>query len=713
MTRKIWRYTHLLVAFIIFIYLLIASISGAILGIHEGISAKQNQADISVASFVEKVSKNYAEVVSLKKNKEGEIELQAYDEEYNEIKGTVDPTTGKIITLKKQKNQYIDWVTTLHRSLFLDTTGRVLAGIFTVLFLIELITGALYMARAVPSFRYLFTQWKYENFALTYHHSVSRIVFFPLLILGITGAILFLFRFNILEEKLPISQQFDIKQGKEIPVYNFPILTENSLKDFISLQFPFDESEGYYLETNAGKYELDFSTGQIISQEVPHPSVKWKALSYDLHTGKVHYIWAWVISLASLSVPGFVITGFMLFSKRKAKTIANNAKPEEAKIVVLYGSENGSTRQLAYEYTKKINKNGKVFLGTMNELTEFPKAQKMFIFTATYGNGEAPTSADEFIKKLQNVNILPNIQLAILGFGSMKYDLYNQFSKDVVKAFKDKGLGNNISVFEKINERNPKEIAIALQKIKNNLNISIDELETMFSENEEKYQTLKILEKSSISEKNQYCQIVVEGKEIFFSDGDLLKVKIPHTEDFRYYSIAKKGKNISLFTKYIIGGKCSEYFKELSVGNSIEAVVVHNQNFHIDDKPTIMISNGTGIAPYLGLLTDSDRKDLILYAGFRHREKELEELKNAISKNEHHWCYSSQEDDGQRITQLVNRDIDKIVKHLMQNNTVMICGALSLKKEVENLLNQAFKTQNIPLNTEDLYLNNILKADCY
>ncbi|WP_394265506.1 PepSY domain-containing protein [Bergeyella zoohelcum] len=717
MTKKIWRYSHLAVAILIFIYLLIASITGAILGVHEALKPSDKFQDIPISTVIEKAQENYAEIISIKKNGEHQLEIQAYNEDYDEIKGIINPQTGKITEGKIEKNKFIEWITVLHRSLFLDNQGRMLVGILTLLFVIEMITGFFYMLRIIPKKKHLFTKWNYGSFPMTFHHSVSRLVFIPLFIIGITGAVLFFFRFNILQETPASEQKLTIEKTKNKSVKDFDFLQKTTVNQLVSFDLPFDESENYRIETTEGKYELDYHSGAVVSQEVNTPATQWKTLSFNLHTGKSGNIWAWVISLAALSIPGFIITGFMLFAQKRKPTTKRFSTSQEAKVILLYGSENGSTREIAYQYAEQIHQQGnKVFLGTLNEWTAFPNAEKILLLTSTYGNGEAPSNADSFLQKLEQQAPNKAVKIGIIGFGSKDYEHYNAFAKTIFSQIQNKG---EIVFFDAINDKNTAEIQAAEEKIRRHLDLAV--ISNTKEEIEIQYHDAKLIGKTDISERNGYTMLNIQTDKKFKS-GDLLRVQLPNSELFRYYSISQsENKNtIDLVTKYIPNGLCSEYFKSLSQGATLSVAIEKNDTFHFENVPTIMICNGTGIAPFIGMIAHNLQKiPITLYAGFRFKEESTEKLRQRLVNQQKdgllsslYWTYSRDEQQ-QRITAFIEKDIASIISHLCKGYPVMICGALELKNEVETLIYNELKKQKSTITIEDLYLRKVLKADCY
>lgn len=719
MIKKIWQYSHLSIALIVSIYIMIASVTGAILGINEVLnpSAESGQ---SVAAIVQKMQQHYTEVVALKKDDHGNLESQAFDEDYNEIKGMVNLETGAIGSQKIEKPQWIEFTTVLHRSLFLDSTGRYLVGILSVLFFITLVTGLLLMVKTIPVKHHLWTKWRYQNWATTYHHSVGRLAVLPLMILAITASVLFLHRFEYLSVTPSSVQTFEpSKDAKTITVTEFPFLKQLSIKDLKSMDFPFDESENYKIETTEGIYELNFNTGAIASQQLVGNTEQIKLWAYRLHTGQGSISWAMLITLASLSIPGVVLSGLVILKKRQKPTVAHKFSSfEAAETIILYASEGGSTAQQALGYAIGLQQMGeKVYFATMNEWQQFPKMKRLLLLAATYGNGEAPDNGSQFLKKFFETEIGDDVKIAILGLGSKAYPRFNAFAQEVFQTVENKGFGANVVAFSKINDREEEGIRHWEHQVNDafawNLHYQ-ERIEKLVSKE------IEILEKSDISDENQYFTLKLSLPDVQVNSGDLLRIYIPNTDEYRYYSISVLENSIHLLVKYYPGGRCSEFLKTLKKGDKIVAAVEPHTDFYWNKKPVIFISNGTGIAPFLGMMAQNvEGVPMWLYAGFRYQEQEIDTLHHWVKALEANnqvsikaWNYTKVEH-GCRVTKSIATEAGHLLQHLQKGNSIYLCGALSLKEDVNAILEAELLRTNGKETLALYYENYQIKTDCY
>lgn len=728
MAKKIFRWTHLILAISISLYLFIASFTGAILGLYEGSvnysKANNTEKNVTLSELYGKLTEKYPEISLLEKTDEG-LKLEALDADSNELSGYISPHSGTLIQNKKaEKNTIIDSVTALHRSLYMENTGRFLVGLGSVLFALLLISGFFLMLKSYPKISHFWTQWKYTNWAQTYHHTLGRITLLPLLVLAITGAFLFVLRFEIgLKEKAGQIQKKNISQNHTpVSPQEFPLFKTTSIQEVKRLEVPFDDSENFILENAQGKYELDYHSGQEISFVPNSDLAQWKDLSYQIHTGKINPIVAWVLALASLSVIGFIISGFYLFWKKSKKISLETVSAEKAEWAVWYGSENGNTRTFAYHIAEQLLHQGKkTHICSLNDAKAFPSLKKLIICTSTYGNGEAPSNADTFQKKTASLNSL-SAEYCILGFGSKEYDDFCGFAKRISEAFQVVASAKAMVPLQCIDRNKKEEIENALEKINTAWGINLDDMPNDISLPNEHFEDFTVESIAPISTQNQYIRIRISALSSAEAvSGDLIKIQIPSTEDYRYYSVAKWQDQIELWVKVLKDGQCSPHLASQKVGNSLSAMIDPHPHFYFpkDASRVVMISNGTGIAPFLGMIREEKTARIELFAGFRFRDALVAELEQEVfgytqeNKNlKIHWSYSQAEKQ-QRITSLFSEHLSRIISEIEQGAVLMICGSLDLKKEVEAMISAQFQQTPSSQNIELWYKEKKLLCDCY
>ncbi|HAL53057.1 MAG TPA: FAD-binding oxidoreductase, partial [Sphingobacterium sp.] len=410
MLVSIWRYAHLALAIVSSVFLLLLSITGVILAV-DAVNEKippyrvEHIETLNLAQSVTALRKVYPEIIAISVDHNQFVSIDAIDADGNTVKGYIDPNTGRLLGPQLNKSQFIQWVTALHRSLFLKVTGRVIIGVVSFLLFLITISGIVLIVKRQQGVRHFFAKINRDFFAQYFHVVSGRLFLIPILILALTGTYLFLVRIEILKKpNQTIEYPNKMKEDIELEVAKFSIFQNTKLVDLKTLEFPFmegDPDEYFVLKLRDRELTINQLNGSL-HKEVKYPfTALAEELSLDLHTGKTNIIWVIVLGLASLNIVFFIYTGFVITFKRTRTKIKNKYKPEEAEIVILFGTENGSTLFFANQIHKQLLADGqKSLLLGMNQYQCFPKAKHLLVFTSTYGLGTAPSNALQFEQKL-------------------------------------------------------------------------------------------------------------------------------------------------------------------------------------------------------------------------------------------------------------------------------------------------------------------------
>jgi len=212
---------------------------------------------------------------------------------------------------------------------------------------------------------------------------------------------------------------------------------------------------------------------------------------------------------------------------------------------------------------------------------------------------------------------------------------------------------------------------------------------------QERPHALTVVAKTTISTAGEAFLIRLKAEQnVEFTSGDLLAIYPANDHRERQYSIGKIREEIQLSVKLHANGLGSEYLYRLQPGETIHARIDSNAHFHLPQKATsvIMISNGTGIAPFLGMIDQKTAmNDCHLYCGFRDKSS-FRLYKTAIQQNLEdgklsslHVAYS-REGQKQYVKDLLEKDANLIAGVLENQGVIMLCGSLSMQKNVVALL---------------------------
>src|SRR5690606_28070503 len=138
MTSTVWRLAHLSLAVFSFAFLLIASITGVIVAI-DAVNERMpphkvaGVNEITLAQTLQALREVYPEALELSVDHNQFVTLEGFNEEGDDFKSVIHPITGQALGEPLVKSNFIQWITSLHRSLFLHETGRFIVGFVSFL----------------------------------------------------------------------------------------------------------------------------------------------------------------------------------------------------------------------------------------------------------------------------------------------------------------------------------------------------------------------------------------------------------------------------------------------------------------------------------------------------------------------------------------------------------------------------------------------------
>lgn len=729
MWNSIWRYSHLFLAVSSSLFLLLATLTGIILGFEPiqtqyKYSSGEDISSISLSEFVPKIKSEYDEIFELKRD-ENNLIIASVMQMDNDIDGefVLDAETGKIKSSVPSQSDFFEFITSLHRSLFLKSTGRWLVGINAVFLFFIVLSGVFLIIKRQQNWKKFFSKIIRIDFPSYAHTFLGRWMLIPLAVVALSAVLLFLIRFEYLLFTNTETKIIDKNQTEQkLELDEFSIFKNTYLSDFKSLEFPFseDEEDFFILKLNTKTLQIHQYSGEIIEQE----NLSKNDIIYDwslfLHTGKGSVLWSVVLILSGFSVLYFIFSGTQMASRRLRRRVKNKFKADEAEIIILYGSENGSTQQFATHFFQSLIKGKqKAYINTLNAYNKFEKATHLVILTSTYGKGEAPANATKFLKEFEKNPIKPDVKYAVVGFGSTQYPDFCEFAKNVKIYIENSGNLNEITPIKLINNQSVIEFGnwweewLKATKIEAEIPEKIGLVKPELS-------SFELVDKKVLEDEFGYTflmKIKPKNKRSRFESGDLLAVFPPNEEVERFYSIGKVEKNhILLSVKKHEFGKCSNFLDSLELKNTFNAYIKSNTEFHLSDdaKSLTFIANGTGIAPFLGMIQSASPKEKYLYFGVRNKNALTlyEERIKTEYLTDYQLVFSRENKEKRYVQDIIKPDAKLLLKRLEKGGILMICGSLAMQKDVINILNH--KAVELNLANCDFYLQNgQLKLDSY
>ena len=728
MTISIWRYSHLALAVSSFVFIFIASVTGIILAfqpISEQIQpfkvAGFNQ--ITLAETLQAFKSQYPEVISLEVDQNNFVSASVFTDEGEALEGYFNPKTAEYLGTKIEISKFFQWTTNLHRSLFLKSTGRILVGLCSFLLFLIAVSGSILILKRQRSFRKFFSRIVNDNFEQYWHVVLGRLSLIPIIIITVTGVYLSLEKFDLLpKDTQKHAIDFDeLSESAQKEFNDMAFFKATYLSDVKSIEFPFsnDVEDHFTIHLKNKEVLVDQFSGNVLSA-IDYPLVKFLSnLSLNLHTGKGSILWSLILAIASANILFFIYSGFAMTLKRRAGRLKNKYKKNLAKYVILVGSENGGTLLFANALQQQLIAAGKtVYITELNKYRRFKKLEHLIILTSTYGEGEAPTNANKFLTRLDQVKQDQNYSFSVVGFGSLSYPDFCKFAFDVNRALLNTEAIQLVPTFT-INDKSFESFEqwVRIWSEKVDLQLSIPK-ETLLSRPKQT-KSFEIVSKTAVGENpdNTFLITLKSKQKLQFTSGDLLAVYPKDDYRERLYSIGKIDGNTQLSVKYYDDGLGSNYLNNCKIGDSCQARLIENVNFHMPKKASqvIMIANGTGIAPFLGMLDQNKKTECKAYFGLR-TEKSCELYKTQLEDYLHRKKLSSlnvaysQQHERLYVQHLLKRDGKHIAKTLENKGVIMICGSLNMYKDVmETLHIICLEFNQKPLSD----YSNQIKSDCY
>ena len=226
----------------------------------------------------------------------------------------------------------------------------------------------------------------------------------------------------------------------------------------------------FYLLDNAeheralNTLSLDPATG-VVRQHDRYADKSFKAQLlasvYALHVGSYFGLTGRIlVTLASLSMPLFFITGWLLYLDRRrkkrqvreARKGLNPAGDTGNGWLVGFASQSGFAEQLAWQSAGQLQAAGLAVrvqpLATLTE-TDLQQAQRALFVVSTFGDGEAPDSARGFERKvLGQPWTLGNLNYALLALGDRQYPHFCGFARSLQHWLEARGATASFSAVE-------------------------------------------------------------------------------------------------------------------------------------------------------------------------------------------------------------------------------------------------------------------------
>ncbi|SIR51094.1 PepSY domain-containing protein [Bosea sp. TND4EK4] len=734
------RQIHALPGLIAALLVTALALTGAVLSVQPALerfaAPSVATATMSVAALAEAAKAQHAEIDKIVKTASGTVVVSYFDGDKAGA-DLVDPATGRVIG-PHEPSATIRFVTNLHRSLLLGTAGRVAVGLGALTMVVLTITGAMMLAARLGGWSALLKPIRGGG-RQRWHAQAGRLAITGLLLTAMTGCFLSLTSFELIPDGSadPVATASGTG-GERASVGSLAALRAVDLADLRELAFPYaaDPTDTYRLTTAAGVMQIDAATGEALSFQ-PHSTARQLyEMIYRLHTGQGLWPLGLFLGLSALAVPVFAVTGAMIWWQRRRSLprIADNSSASAADTVILVGSEGNSTWGFARTLHAALTQAGhKVHAAPMNALAPaYPKAARMLILAATYGDGTAPASASGFLARLDRSAL--TLPVAVLGFGDRSFPKFCRFAEDVAAALAKKGWPALIEI-DRIDRQSAQSFALWGDRLGAALGHA---LALAHVAERPKTTVLELVKRADYGAGVQaptailtfrlpeaaaglpFWRRLVPAALPPFEAGDLVGILPPGSAVPRYYSLASSSREgiLEICVRKQPGGLCSGFLSDLPLGGRIDGFIRAKPDFrpNASTAPLILIGAGAGIAPLMGFLrANRSHRETHLYWGGRSPASDFlyrEDLASCMADGRLSALKAvfSRVAGGGYVQDRLATDAQHLATLLRRGAQIMVCGGRDMAKGVSQALDAILApmgSSTTALKASGLYLEDV------
>jgi sulfite reductase (NADPH) flavoprotein alpha-component len=707
------RRFHSIAGLIAALFLLITAVTGALLSFDPALQRLSAEVpargEVSVAELAEKVLQAYPGTEQIERLPSGAVVVY-FTQEGQTAADLINPLSGTRLA-SYQPSVVFAWLKDLHRAFLWDDKGRAGAGIVALLLSVLCLSGLFLLASRAGGWRLLFAPMRSAaNGAVSprLHAELARAAALGLLLSALTGSVMSALRFELLPEAAEVEADFpqQVAGTAAAPVGTLPALQQTDVVDLHQLIFPSrtDLQDLYALRTHQGSGYVDQATGLWLSYADYGKTARLQTFILELHTGEAYWWLGLLFGLAALTVPALAITGGLIWWQRRRAMpqLQGNSPVEQADTIVLVGSESNSTWGFANALCEALKHAGyHVHLAPMDQLANhYAKAERLLILTSTYGDGDAPASASQFLQKLQKLPPNLSFPFAVLGFGDRQFCSFCAFADRVTEALQQRQWPQLLATdyVDRQSAATFEHWGVALGTVLGRPFV-LHYTPTLPASH-----PLKLVERQNYGEAVQAPTCVLRFQSATagtalpqFSAGDLVGMLPPGHAAPRFYSLASASTDgiLEICVRQQDNGLCSGFLYNLKVGETAAGFIQKNARFKpaSGKSPILLIGAGTGIGPLIGFIrANITRRPMYLYWGGRLATSDFlyqDELQRCLADQrltQLHTAFSRSAEPAY-VQDTLQQDAAQICQWMQADGQILICGGRRMASDVATTLN--------------------------
>lgn len=667
---------------------------------------------ISVALLADRVASQQSGVERLSRKANGTIIAYGNNDTGN-WKAIIDPATGLGTPAPETETSALEAFTLeLHRSLFLGNRGRILTGFSAIILLVLTVTGTCLLVKRCGGIGNCFTPTR-GTLSQRLHIGIGKLTVAGLLLSSATGLYMSLATFGLAPDggNMDAPYPANVAGTTPRPIAQLEALQQIPVPHLRELIFPFagDAEDVFAFNSSAGQGYVDQATGSLISFAPNSFGQKLYETVYMLHTGQdggwISAILALVLGIAAIGLPVLSTTGALIWWKRKstAPRLSNNDPVVSSDTIILVGSQGNATWGFAEALRNALKASGqKVHLCAMNDVShEHCQAQNLLVLTSTYGDGDAPASADKFLGKISNLSSPGNARIAVLGFGDTRFPDFCGFAKRTEAVLIKKGFPL-LMEFNTINRQCPQTFKGWGVKLSSVLDLELALNHLPQQPKSHQWMLTEIIKNKETEDADiavlRFALPQTPAKSIAFDAGDLIGITPPGDAAPRFYSLASASQDgfVEICVKRHRNGLCSTHLHSLRPGAKISGFIKTNPLFRpaCGSGAIIMIGAGTGMAPFAGFARHNRiKRPMLLFWGGRNPGTDFiyqQQIMSCLQKQHLSRVKPafSQGPKRQYVQDRVAEDAQIIRAQIANGAQIMVCGGQAMATAVRVTIDQ-------------------------
>ena len=720
MIRTLHRWPGLVAA----ILLGTIALSGAALSVYPAMDAMKapGASGMSVAELASRVQAAKPTVEQIRRAPSGKITAYFYEGD-QPAAAVIDPQTGTSLGAADVPALQ-RWLTNLHRSLFLADGGRIIVAAGAAAMLTLSLSGLLLLARRAGGWRHLFSPLRGQGQGRR-HSAIARLSVWGLMLSSTTALWMSAATFGFVPEGAGAPAFPTVVSGEVgLAPADIAALQQVSVDGLRSLTFPVagDKTDVFTLKTAAGEGYIDQGTGALLAWSDADIWQRTSDTIMLLHTGQGAAMLGLVLGFSALCVPLMGWSGLKLWlagrtGRRRADTDAG-----EADTIILVGSEGGSTWGFADTLETALTATGaRVHTTAMSAFAPdaWKKARRIILLAATYGEGEAPASASDFLERLAALPAPPAAPVAILGFGDRSFPAFCGFAENIARAAETKGW-KLLLPMDTIDRQSPQDFARWGRALSAAIGAAFD---LNHQPVKPRTRDLVLLSRRDYGAEVQaptsilrfalpkvpFWQRLTGRAFPAFEAGDLIGIVPEGSVVPRFYSLASGSRDgfVEICVRKQPGGLCSTQLTLMEPGDRVQVFLRHNPAFRPQRgrTPVLLIGAGTGIGPLAGFARNNVKaRPMHLFFGARHpssdalyaeelaawqQDGRLSSVTNAYSRGLSP-IY---------VQDALRRDGERVARLLREGAQVMVCGGREMAAGVAQAIGEILAGKGMSLAT--------------